>query len=266
MLRQSFCHIPGIGETVEQSLWRSGCKDWGTALAEFRDHSFGSADRRLVQQYLKGSEYALEIGDHQFFARGLRQKQAWRAYEEFKPSTVYLDIETDGGSSGASITMIGLYDGAEFLCLRRGEDLDSFRDVVTRYSQIVTFFGTGFDLPMLLKRFPDVRFDQIHFDLCPALRRLGYRGGLKKIERQLGISRGEESDGLNGLDAIRLWNRFEKLGDDQALETLVAYNKEDVVNLEYLAQVAFSGLYAETYLAIVDPERAAETNLKAPSA
>lgn len=251
MLRQTFCHIPGIGETTEVALWKNGCTDWNLALEAFADHSFGTADRRMVQQYLKGSKYALDSKDHQFFARGLRLKEAWRAYGDFQDACVYLDIETDGGSSGSSITMIGLYDGSDFTCLRRGEDLENFRDIITRYSMMVTFFGAGFDIPMLQKRFPDVRFDQIHMDLCPTLKRLGYRGGLKRIEKELGITRGSESEGLNGMDAIRLWNRFERLGDDAALETLVAYNREDVVNLEWLAKFAFDRLRRETYYAVV---------------
>ena len=169
-------------------------------------------------------------------------KESWRAFPEFRDSCVYLDIETDGGKGGNSITTIGLYDGNEFTALVQGDNLENFRDIFSQYSMIVTFFGAGFDVPMLQKRYKDVLFDQIHIDLCPTLRRLGLRGGLKSIEKQLGLSRGEDTDGLSGYDAIRLWNRYKTLGDDRALQTLIAYNREDVVNLETLAEHAYFGL------------------------
>jgi uncharacterized protein YprB with RNaseH-like and TPR domain len=116
---------------------------------------------------------------------------------------------------------------------------------------IVTFFGSGFDVPMLQKRFRDVKFDQIHLDLCPTLRRLGFRGGLKSIEKQVGIARVEETQGLTGFDAIKLWNRYLRNRDDSALETLIAYNREDVVNLEFLAELAYKGLKEQVYDAAI---------------
>ena len=133
---------------------------------------------------------------------------------------------------------------------------------------LVTFFGSGFDLPMLEKRFRGHTFNQIHFDLCPTLRRLGLRGGLKSIERQLGIARGEETDGLSGWDAVKLWNMYYHLGDEAALERLVAYNREDVVNLETLAIYAVERLQVQTMLGnLVDepPERRGPRRWPPPS-
>ena len=110
---------------------------------------------------------------------------------------------------------------------------------------IVTFFGLGFDVPMLQKRFTSIPFDQLHLDLCATLKRIGFRGGLKKIEKQLGWNRGDELDGLNGLDAIRLWSEYCR-GREESLDTLIAYNREDVVNLEKLAEIAYVQLEAMT--------------------
>jgi uncharacterized protein YprB with RNaseH-like and TPR domain len=141
--------------------------------------------------------------------------------------------------------MVGLYDGADFKCLINGIDLEEFPSVIARYNVIVTFFGSGFDLPMLKKAFPEVEFDHIHIDLCHTLKRLGFRGGLKKIEKQLGIARGANTDGLNGWDAVRLWREYQS-GRESSLDTLVEYNREDVVNLETLAEVAFDRLRGAT--------------------
>lgn len=104
---------------------------------------------------------------------------------------------------------------------------------------VVTFCGATFDLPAIERSFSGFKFDQIHIDLCPVLRKLGYRGGLKRIEKELGIRRPDEVDGLTGFDAVILWRKYRAFYDDAALRTLIAYNREDVMNLERLAEVAY---------------------------
>jgi uncharacterized protein len=246
LLRQTFIHIPGIGHETEASLWKQGCDSWSHYLEDPKRFRVGQVEKESFRKQVQSSIKSLEEGRHQFFAKGLGLKEAWRAFPEFRSSCVYLDIETDGGQSGNSVTMVGLYDGREFQCLVKGDNLESFRDVISHYSMVVTFFGSGFDLPMLQKRFLGLRFDQIHLDLCPTLRRVGMKGGLKKIEKELGISRGEDTDGLNGYDAILLWQRYIRNRDGSALEKLIAYNREDVVNLERLAEIAYAKLQEDT--------------------
>jgi len=179
--------------------------------------------------------------EHQFFRAGLGMRQAWRAFPDFKDSCVYLDIETDG-SAGNNVTMIGLYDGDSYRCLIQGDDLENFRDLISHYSLVVTFFGFSYDIPVLQKRFPGLEFDQIHIDLCPMLNGLGYRGGLKKIEKELGIERSRETEGLTGRDAIWLWRKSRTHDDEDSLKRLIAYNREDCVNLEKLANHAYDCL------------------------
>ncbi|MEK6661091.1 MAG: ribonuclease H-like domain-containing protein, partial [candidate division NC10 bacterium] len=62
--------------------------------------------------------------------------------------------------------------------------------------------------------------------------RHGLFGGLKRVEEQLGITR--RSKGIDGWDAMRLWSRYEDGGDREALEILLAYNRDDVLNLPVL--------------------------------
>lgn len=247
MLESTFVHIPGLGSETERSLWEQGCRHWSHLADGLETFSVGQAEKSVVKKTLAKSFKSLEKRDGSFFRRGLGLKDAWRAYPEFKDSCIYLDIETDGGQSGASITTIGMYDGVEFRCLVKGQNLQEFPDIIANYGMVVSFYGANFDLPMIEKRFPGLKFNQIHLDLCPTLRQLGITGGLKRIEKQLGMSRGEDTDGLGGLDAIRLWRRYTTLGDDQALETLIAYNREDVVNLEYLAGYAYENLRKRTF-------------------
>lgn len=230
MLTQTFLHIGGIGRTTERRLWESGCTFWENALAQPEAFSFGRVDRISVVSDLRKSQQALAEGNHQFFARKLKLRDAWRAFPEFRNSCVYLDIETDG----QAITMIGLYDGLEYVALLKNEDLGNFQDLISHYSLIVTFAGSMFDLPQLQRAFRNLRFDQLHIDLCPILRDVNVRGGLKKIEKLAGIQRAEDIDGLTGLDAVRLWRKWEQLDDRDSLNRLIAYNRADVVNLEKL--------------------------------
>jgi hypothetical protein len=60
------------------------------------------------------------------------------------------------------------------------------------------------------------------------------RGGFKSVECQLGIARNLQ--GINGLDAVRLWWRYVDAFDIDALNTLLQYNKEDVLNLKVLKE------------------------------
>lgn len=246
MLTKTFCHIPGVGYHTERSLWQAGCEDWDTFLRNPPAFNVGAPGTEAVVREVERSKACLENGEYQYFKKALGMSEAWRAWPELRSSCVYLDIETNGGQSGDSITTIGLYDGKEFTCLVKGQDLANFRDLISKYSMIVTFFGTSFDIPMLQKLFRDVRFDQVHLDLCPALRRLGLRGGLKKIEKQLGITRADVAEGLSGLDAIRLWHAYSRRGNEEALQTLIAYNREDVINLETLAEYAYNHLRRAT--------------------
>jgi uncharacterized protein YprB with RNaseH-like and TPR domain len=80
---------------------------------------------------------------------------------------------------------------------------------------------------------------QAHLDLRYILASLGYRGGLKGCERQFGIERGELED-VDGFFAVLLWFDFYHCGNPRALETLLAYNTLDAVNLETLMVLAYN--------------------------
>jgi len=59
-------------------------------------------------------------------------------------------------------------------------------------------------------------------------------GGFKAVEQQLGIPR--RLQGISGWDAVLLWWRYQDYGDQNALELLLQYNREDVVNLKLLRE------------------------------
>ena len=153
----------------------------------------------------------------------------------------YLDIETTGLSSYYSqVTVIGIYrvngNDCEFTQLV-GKDitcdhlLEALRDVNT----IFTYNGSRFDLPFIYDALGINLCDHFnHRDLMFDCWRNNLKGGLKAVERRLGIDR--ELTGVDGYQAVVLWCRYRDHGDEQALDTLLRYNREDVVNLHTLRQ------------------------------
>ncbi|SRR5258706_3354901 len=145
----------------------------------------------------------------------------------------FLDIET---SWEKTITIIGIYrSGEETIQLiapeiNRALLLQSLEGV----EKIYTYNGTGFDLPVI-ERWLGVKLAGLapHRDLMYDCWKRKLKGGLKGVERTLGIHR--DTEGVDGLQAMKLWAAYEQ-GDQEALELLLRYNKEDCVNLEILAQ------------------------------
>lgn len=182
--------------------------------------------------------------DIHYFARKLSHREYWRFFPEFESDIAYLDIETDGGFYGDVITMIGVYDGQEYRSFIEGINLREFPEYIEPFKGVVTFFGTCFDLPVVNRQFGGVLKKKVHIDLHPLMRRLGQRGGLKKIERRFGIRRSNDTEGLTGRHAVLLWKRHRR-GESSALDLLVQYNKEDVMHLKTLMQIAYERLRRE---------------------
>jgi hypothetical protein len=246
MLSSTFIHAPGIGATTEQGLWKQGALTWSHLLETPDSFKVPLSRRAGLIKTVEASVEMLQNRRVDYFAGLLPSREHWRGVRDF-PKIGFLDIETDGGMSGDSITLIGLGDGFDVKIYVKDVDLPAFAYECQEYDGFVTFFGGGFDLPMLQRRFPvlqNVFSDRLHVDLCPLLRRLGYKGGLKSIERQLKINRVPETDGLSGLDAVRLWDIYRRgrTGSDEAFQLLLAYNREDVVNMKLLLDFAFPKL------------------------
>ena len=109
---------------------------------------------------------------------------------------------------------------------------------IAEYDLVVTFNGKCFDLPVIYRSFPSISLPSAHIDLRFLLKRVGYRGGLKSIEKQLDISRTEGVIGLDGYDAVLLWKAYQ-CGDESALERLIQYNTADIVNLKPLMELGY---------------------------
>ncbi len=237
MLKRTFLHLPGVGPRRETHFWRQGLTTWEDFLAAQRVQGL-SRDRL---EWLKG-ELAGSLDhtqDAAYFAARLQAGEHWRLFRQFRPRTAYLDIETTGKVwPGLQVTVAGLYDGQKMRQFVQGFNLQEFPQVLSEFDLLVTFNGTQFDLPVLRAYFPELKVPTAHVDLRFLMARLGFKGGLKKIEPRFGIQRPKAVNGMDGYMAVLLWQRYQR-GDKGALELLLSYNREDVVNLEVLMDGAF---------------------------
>ena len=152
---------------------------------------------------------------------------------------VYLDIETTGLDRYFNdITTIALFDGESIQTYVQGQNLDDFIEDIQRYKVIVSYNGKSFDIPFIEHHF-NTRLDHAHIDLRYILSGLGFKGGLKGCEKKLGMDRGDLSD-IDGFLAVLLWQEYQQTGSHKGLDTLLAYNIQDTINLENLMVTAYN--------------------------
>jgi len=247
MLSATFIAAPGIGQVAERRLWDAGILSWQDALAASpNDLPLTDSQRDTLLPLLPQWIDRLDAGDFAYFAKLLPQGEHWRAVPDFMERIGFLDIETNGTFGAESVTIVGVYNNDTSRIYVKYRDLDEFGTDADNYALWVTFFGTGFDIPFLRRRFPQTDFNQLHVDLCPLLRRLGFKGGLKRIERQIGIERETGVDGLSGSDAVRLWREWRTKKSRASLELLMEYNRADIENLSLLLAFVYGRLKAAT--------------------
>jgi hypothetical protein len=228
--------MPGVGEQRELTLWRSGVKTWQDFLdSKFQEHPWF----KRLSPWVEESIQRLENEDSLFFYSNLPSDQRWRLYHEFKNNCAFLDIETTGFLDGGVITVAGLFDGKELKTFIKGKNLKELVPEIKKYSLIVTYGGSCFDLPFIKKEFRLADPCDAHIDLRYVLDRLGHRGGLKQVESKFGLSREGPIGKVDGWLAPLLWKEY-KRGKSEALKALVRYNAEDIVNLRTLMEKSFT--------------------------
>ena len=236
MLTGCFSHLPGIGKAISKMLREAGITSWDEALR----HPALPFTPDLKAEFIRGlkeSQKRLEADDAIWFSERLSAAEQWRLFPHFKHSAAYMDIETSGLAwPHAQITTISVYDGENLKVYVNGRNLEDFLTDIQEYSLLVTWNGRMFDVPFI-NRAMHTELKMAHLDLFPVFRSMGIKGGLKKVEKQLGLDRAE-LDGVDGYTAVQLWREYTRAGYAGALETLLAYNAEDVFSLEFLSHYA----------------------------
>jgi len=235
MLNHTFIHAEGIGPTTEKKLWLAGIHTWEHFLASQRSNNLPNQKLLRLIPLVEESLSAVQQRNVGFFGTRLKSTEQWRLYNEFSDQAAFVDIETTGLSSDFDqITVIGLFAGGTFHSFIQGKNLEHFPDVVAKFPLVVTFNGAQFDLPFLRKKFPKFN-PPAHIDLRYPLAKLGHTGGLKLIERKLGIVRPCHLRDVDGFEAVRLWFEHRR-GNAAALDRLLEYCRHDVMNMKPLAE------------------------------
>lgn len=272
MLTQSFIFAKGLTEELERTLWSKGIVSW-EVLRQFPEEAvavLGDARaRKLVEQVAEAQE-ALARGDAAWFKAIWPERETWRLWKGFAglDRIALVDIETTGLTPGYDqITVIGLADGAKATAYVAGrpqpgdEPIEKFRDAIKAYHLIVTYNGTSFDLPFIEKSFRDAnfKFTLPHFDVMLPARTIGLQGGLKDMEKQVGIVRPADIKDMRGVEAIQLWGQWKNSGDLAAYKRLTTYCKADCVNLKDFSDAVYAKKWATIYTAHARPVDFAKT-------
>ncbi len=153
----------------------------------------------------------------------------------------YLDIETTGLSLGrCDLTVVGVatFRGTEQQVGQLVGDQvrpDNVLALLEGVDEVYTYNGSRFDLPFIQRRLGlDLTRSLRHTDLMYHCWRRDLKGGLKVVETRLGIERRLKE--VDGFMAVRLWWDYVNNANPRALQILLEYNKEDVVNLHVLRQ------------------------------
>ncbi len=262
MLTASFIAAKGMTEELERLLWAKGIATWALArehAAEVHEALGGQRAARLLD-HLAAAEAARGRGDGAWFAAHWPAEHAWRLWRGWcddDPAQIgLLDIETTGLTAGIDqVTVAGLVCGPRARAFVAGapqeghEPLDRFPEAVRGLRLLATFNGGNFDLPFLERHFRAVnlRFDLPHIDWMPPARAAGLSGGLKDMERQLGLARADEIKDVRGLGAIQLWATWRSQGDLAAYRRLTSYCLADCANLRPFGDAIYQRLWDRTH-------------------
>jgi len=249
ILRASHILLPGVGPLSERRLWERGVLSLDEFMGERRLAGFSELRKRALDREAARTLALLEEGSAGELACRLPHREAWRLFERFAAEAAFLDIETDGLSRLSAVTVVGVFRPQKgFTALVRGAGLSAaaLTEALAGARLLVTFNGASFDLPFVRAAFPAARLPRAHLDLLSCARRLGWRGGLKAIERDLGVLRDLETRVLAGRDAVRLWHAHQRSGSTNALRLLVSYNRADCENLLPVARALTSAMLERT--------------------
>lgn len=235
ILENSFLHINTLGTTKENQLWSGGY----LTHADYLSCSKVDKESFIFKEVYKSSKNLNEINP-KYFYDGLPSNQQWRIYGDFVNEAAFIDIETTGLSADYDkITTVVIHSVKGTFSFINGFNLDELPNVLKQFKVLVSYNGKSFDIPFI-RKYMNIKLDLPHLDLRHILTSLGYSGGLKSCETQLDLPKRIGLKDVDGFMAVMLWDYYRKTKNESALETLLAYNFEDAVRLEWLMNEAFN--------------------------
>lgn len=260
MLTETFIVAPEIGLERERTLWQAGFRTWWDV--------HGAADSDLptgvpvpfLRHTVEACIHAFERRNWAAVAQVLKAGSQWRCLQLVSADSplsgsapplriLALDIETEGISKWENrVTTVGICgDATEHKPIALLPHEPGFKEqlfhVLKQTDLLLTFNGTQFDIPFL-KAQPDLvemPVPPFHVDLRFAFSAVGIKGGLKRVQVQMGYQREGALAEVDGFMAVLLWQEHLR-NTPGALETLVRYCLEDVVVLLDLAPLVYDML------------------------
>ena len=237
MIDQTFLHLSGVGPVTQERIHDRGISDWSVALAKPELLPFGPKRLGQLLGELKKCIKALENDELGWLIGQIPPREQWRILGHYFEQASYFDIETSGLSYDDYITVIICLHRGRLHRFVQGENLDEFLELLDDITLLVSFNGNSFDVPQLLKTWHIPVLPCPHLDLRWLCYHCDWRGGLKQVEKTLGITRPADLAGVDGAEAVWLWRHWHHYRKHDALEKLVRYCAVDVLVLQAVAAI-----------------------------
>ena len=230
MIENTFVQCEGIGPKTELKLKLMGFQSWDDCLENPKELPFKGERKDDFIRELVDSKEALEFQDIHYFVQRLPHREHWRILADFYDKATFFDIETSGLSAyECHATVITAYGQGKLKTYVYEENMDDFLELAENSDLLVTFNGNSFDIPFLLSHFNIPDIGSAYIDLRWISYYEGYKGGLKNIEQELKINRQFSLIGVDGFEAVMLWERWKESADIEAKKKLIAYCQADTL-------------------------------------
>tara|TARA_Y100000310_G_C20570828_1_gene757925 strand:- start:130 stop:765 length:636 start_codon:yes stop_codon:yes gene_type:complete len=210
MIRKSFIFLDKISFKTEQNIWQQDINDWDIFLKTKKIKGISSLRKHYYDRQIQEAKKQLFKENSTYFTTLLPKKETWRLYQYFKEETCFLDVEVD---SQGKIILLGIADNDQTKILIKNVNLEpeTTQTELNKYKLIITFNGSSFDLP--------------------------------KLKKQLKLNRPQNLKG----SPVGLWKTFHASGDQEWLDLLIDYNKEDIENLQAITNYCYRELIKKIY-------------------
>jgi len=249
-LEQVLTHLPHIGPKRAERLVAAGCASWPAVLTAGDPLGLGAERWDAIVAAAQRSVAALAADDPRALVAALPGREQWRVLHAWFERASFFDIETSGLEPESEVTLVVCLHQGRLLRFVKGENLDDFLALLDEVKLLVSFNGSGFDVPRIEDRFHVPEIPCAHVDLRWICHHQGWRGGLKAIEQQRGLVRPADLRGLGGEHAVRLWQLWESSRRAAPRRLLERYCAADVLSLKWLA----ASVLAAQHCAVTVPE------------
>lgn len=236
-IESCFSFIKGIGTKALEKLDQHGFKTWEDALQNEEHLPFSVNQNEIIIDSIQSAKTLLEENKIATLISQFPNKEHWRFLKDFENDLSYFDIETTGLSIYEDEpTVVVCHHKGKLLTFINGDNLNDFIDILCEIKLLVSFNGASFDVPFIQEYFNIPTLPCPHIDLRWVCHHKGLTGGLKLIEKEVGVFRDASIGDIDGREAVFLWHKYKRYHISNALTKLIEYCQADVTALVQLGQ------------------------------